>query len=74
MKLQIEEKDESQTYRPVSVQQLLEMVRVDGDKILIFVPNLCGGETRITVFESTIPLGNQDNFVRLKKRRFWFWR
>ncbi|MDT8782729.1 MAG: hypothetical protein IAX22_08835 [Candidatus Bathyarchaeota archaeon] len=74
MKLQIEEKDESQTYRPVSVQQFLEMVRIDGDKVLIFVPNLCGGETRITVFESAIPLGNQNNFVRLKKRGWGFWR
>lgn len=74
MKLLIEEKDESQTYRPVSVQQLLEMVKVNGDKVLIFVPNLCGGETRITVFESTNSLGNEDNFVRLRKRRFRFWR
>jgi hypothetical protein len=69
MKLKIEEKDETQKYRPVAVQQLLEMVKIIGDEVVIFVPNLCGGETKITIYESSIPLGNEENIKRLKQLR-----
>ena len=62
MKLQIDEKDETQTYRPAPIQQILEMVKLsdNGDVITIYVPNACGGETRITLYESTIPKGNEE--------------
>jgi hypothetical protein len=60
MKLQIDEKDETQTYRPAPIQQILEMVKVNGDVITIYVPNACGGETRITLYESTCPKGNEE--------------
>lgn len=67
MKILIEEKDETQTYRPAPIDQLFDMVKLYKDKIVIYVPNMCGGETRITVFRSEIPNGNTDNIDRLKK-------
>ena len=67
MKLKIEEKDETQTYIPVAIQQLMEMVKVADKEVVIYVPNLCGGETKITIYESENPMGNEDNFVELKK-------
>lgn len=67
MKISIEEKDESQTYRPVPVDQLFEMLRNKPDRIVIYVPNLCGGETRISIFKSSIPEGNPENLARLLK-------
>ena len=71
MKLQIDEKDETQTYRPAPIQQILEMVKLseDGNIIIIYVPNACGGETRITVYESEIPKGNEENTHILKSHR-----
>jgi len=67
MKILIEEKDETQTYRIVPIDQLLEMVKLFNDRIEIFVPNLCGGETKLTVYRSTIPNGNTDNLERLRE-------
>jgi hypothetical protein len=67
MKIAIEEKDESQTYRPAPIQQILEMTYVYPDRIVLFVPNLCGGETRITIYKSTVPDGNEKNMARLAK-------
>jgi hypothetical protein len=69
MKISIEicEKDETQLYRPVPIDQLLEMCKTFKDKIEIYVPNICGGETRITVYRSTCPNGNEKNLSRLKK-------
>ncbi len=67
MKLSIEEKDETQEYRPVPIQQLLEMVKLEKGKVIIYVPNLCGGETKITIFESEYPMGNTENLKRLRK-------
>jgi hypothetical protein len=67
MKISIEEKDETQEYRPAPIEQILGMVKVSKDRVVIYVPNLCGGETRITIFKSEIPEGNKDNVMRLKK-------
>jgi hypothetical protein len=67
MKIAIEEKDESQTYRPAPIQQILEMTKVFPDRVVLYVPNLCGGETRITIYKSSIPDGNQENMTRLAK-------
>jgi hypothetical protein len=67
MKILIEERDETQKYRIVPIQQLIEMVRVSKDKTVIRVPNCCGGETKITVFNSTIPDGNPDTIEALRK-------
>ncbi|MFA5307094.1 MAG: hypothetical protein WC365_06615 [Candidatus Babeliales bacterium] len=67
MKIAIEEKDESQTYRPAPIQQILEMTFVYPDRVVLFVPNLCGGETRITIYKSSNPDGNQENMMRLAK-------
>jgi hypothetical protein len=66
MKILIEEKDETQTYRVVPIDQLLEMVKLSNDKIEIYVPNLCGGESRITVYRSETPNGNEKNLKLLK--------
>lgn len=67
MKISIEEKDESNAYRPVPIDQFLEMCKTYKDKVEIYVPNLCGGETRITVYRSTCSNGNEENLERLKK-------
>ena len=67
MKILIEEKDETQGYRVVPVEQFKDMTRVELDRIVIFVPNLCGGETRITIFKSSCPDGNIENLVRLRR-------
>jgi len=69
MKLQIDEKDETQTYRPAPIQQLLEMVKLseDGNTVIIYVPNACGGETRITIYESAIPKGNEEGNMPILK-------
>ena len=64
MKISIEEKDETQTYRPVSVDQFVGMVKCLNDRVEIYVPNLCGGETKITIFRSTCNEGNIDNLIR----------
>ena len=48
MKILIEEKDETQ--RP-PIDQLFDMVKLFDDKVVIYVPNMCGGETRITIFK-----------------------
>ncbi len=68
-KLLIEEKDETQLYRPAPIQQILEMVKLDENKIIIYVPNACGGETRITIFESCLPRGNPENITRCQQLR-----
>lgn len=67
MKIAIDEKDESDTYRPVPIDQWTQMAKCYKDKIEIYVPNLCGGETRITIYRSTCPNGNEKNLERLKK-------
>jgi hypothetical protein len=67
MKIAIEERDETQEYRPAPIEQILQMVKVYEDRTVIFVPNLCGGETRITIFNSTIPNGNEANIIRCKE-------
>ncbi len=67
MKLLIEEKDETQSYRPISAQQFLQSVKADNQKVVIRVPNMCGGETRITIYESAIPLGNEANLAALRR-------
>lgn len=67
MKVLIEERDETQEYRVVSIDQWMEMVKVLDDRVLIYVPNLCGGETKITLFRSTCPDGNVENVERLRK-------
>lgn len=69
MKILIEEKDETQTYRVVPIDQYLEMVKLYKDKIEIFVPNLCGGESRITVYRSETPNGNEENLKLLKEMK-----
>jgi len=73
MKVSIEEKDEI-GYRPVPLEQLNEMIRMNSDNVVIFVPNLCGGMTRITLFKSESPEGNIENLARLSlKYRLKFW-
>lgn len=69
MKISIFEKDESQKYRPVPVDQFKAMVKCRRDRVIIFVPNLCGGETKIVVFRSELPNGNEENIVRLRNRK-----
>lgn len=69
MKILIEEKDETQKYRVVPLAQFLQMAKDFPDRIEVFIPNLCGGETRITIFKSTYPDGNQENLERLKRKR-----
>lgn len=51
MKILIEEKDETQTYRVVPIDSILDGVKRFKDRIEIYVPNVCGGETRITIFK-----------------------
>ena len=73
MKVSIEEKDEI-GYRPVPLEQLNEMIRMNSDKVVIFVPNLCGGMTRITLYKSEVPEGHIENLARLSLNyRFRFW-
>ena len=67
LKVLIEEKDETQKYRIAPIEQILQMVKVHKDKVVIRVPNLCGGETRITIFNSSYPDGNKENIKRLKR-------
>jgi hypothetical protein len=52
MKILIEEKDESQEYRPIPIEQFIEGTKIEKDRIIIYVPNVCGGETRITIYKS----------------------
>lgn len=66
MKISIEEKDETQKYRPAPIDQILQMVKVYKDRVVIYVPNLCGGESRITIFRSDYPNGNIENIARLR--------
>jgi len=51
MKLLIEEKDETQTYRPIDIERQNKMLKDYPDRLEIYIPNLCGGETRITIFK-----------------------
>ena len=69
MKVLIEEKDETQEYRVTPLSQFKEMTKDYGDRVEIFVPNLCGGETRITIFKSSIPEGNIDNLVYFEEKK-----
>jgi len=66
VKIAILEKDESQKYHPVPVDQFKQMVKCRRDRIIIYVPNLCGGETKIIIFRSEISNGNQENMTRLR--------
>ena len=50
-KIAVEEKDESQEYRPVPHERLLQMIQDKADRVEIYVPNACGGETRITIYK-----------------------
>jgi uncharacterized protein YnzC (UPF0291/DUF896 family) len=50
-KIAVEEKDESHKYRPVPLERFLQMIKAKADRIEIFVPNVCGGETRITIYK-----------------------
>jgi len=68
MKILIEEKDETQKYRIVPIEQLLAMTRVEIDKVMIYIPNLCGGETRVTIYRSTNPDGHTGNIELLKNK------
>ena len=61
MKILIEEKDESDEYRPIPAGQYLANVQDLADRVVVFSPNYCGGETRITIFKSDIPEGNTMN-------------
>lgn len=69
MKIAIEEKDDTQKYRPISIEQFMEAVKDYKDRVEIFVPNLCGGETRITIFKTACPLGNVKNILLLRARQ-----
>jgi len=51
MKVLIEEKDGSDTYRPIPLTTLLSSCKELKDRFEIYVPNACGGETRITIFK-----------------------
>lgn len=68
MKILIEEKDETQDYRIVPIKQFIAMIKEKEDRYEIRVPNLCGGETRITIFKSTCPEGNVENIELLKNK------
>jgi hypothetical protein len=69
LKVLIEEKDETQDYRVVPLEQFKQATKEYPDRVVIFVPNLCGGETRITIFKTEIPDGHPDNVPLLKKIR-----
>jgi len=51
MRFLIEEKDRTQEYKPIEIETLLEMVKNYKDRVCIYVPNACGGETKITIFK-----------------------
>lgn len=61
MKILIEEKDETQQYRPIPVGQFLSAVADLRDRVVIYLPNCCGGETRVSIFKTSIPEGNIEN-------------
>lgn len=67
MKLLIEEKDESGGYRVAPLEQMIGMVRMYEDRVVIFVPNGCGGETRLTFYKTEYPDGNIENLEYLKR-------
>lgn len=69
MKIAIEEKDDTQKYRVIPIEQFMEAVKDYEDRIEIFVPNLCGGETRVTIFKTEYPLGNVENILLLRAKR-----
>jgi len=48
-KISIFEKDSTDTYRPVSLEQFLQMVKDFGAIVKIVVPNACGGESIIEI-------------------------
>ena len=54
-KIAVEEKDDLQEYRPVPLERLLQMIKAKADRVEIFVPNACGGETRITIYKDKDP-------------------
>ena len=68
MKILIEECNETQLLRVVPLQQFKDMTKEESDRVVIRAPNLCGGETRITIFKSETPEGNTDNLVRLEEQ------
>ena len=68
MKILIEEKDETQTFRIVPVDHLLNCMKDYPDRVEVFTSNECGGETRVTVFKSTIPDGNPEC---ARKAKIW---
>jgi len=67
MKILIEERDKTQEYRIVSMDQLLSMVKDKGDRYEIYVPNVCGGETRVTIFKK----GKEGKIPRLRDTINW---
>ena len=52
MKLKIEEKDETMSYRPIDIERQSQMLKDYYDRLEILVPNQCGGETKITVYKN----------------------
>ena len=50
-KIAVEEKDESQEYRPVPVERFLQCVKNFSDRVEVYVENVCGGETRVTIWK-----------------------
>ena len=70
MKILIEEKDETQQYRPTPIQQVLQMVKCFDDKVVVYVPNLCGGQSKITIYYSENPKGNEENMEILNREDF----
>ena len=52
-KLSIEDKDKTDEYRPVSLDKFFQMVEDQTDRVIVTVPNMCGGETRITIFKES---------------------
>ena len=67
MKISIEEIDETERYRDVPLEQFLEQVQDFHDRVVLYIPNLCGGETRITIYKTTSPLGNLENIKQIRK-------
>lgn len=51
MKILIEEKDETMEYSTISPEQYKEAVKEMKDRYELYIPNACGGESRITIFK-----------------------
>ena len=43
------------------------MIKIYPDYYEVYVPNLCGGETRLTFFKTNCPDGNIENIELLKQ-------